>query len=413
MGERGAVRRMAVGGIHSWIHNVRHRARPSDVLLVATGAGLIPRNGRLFNRYTDHFAHELGNRGWTLEYLFANRWPKPPRAVERLGYLGGHRFSQAVQSRLLVRARHRALVADLVDVADRRGRDLLGWGLSPERRQALVLDGSRRLATYPMEARFWRNVFRRVRPRVILTEEGCYGHMAVFNHEARERGVVVAEFQHGMVTRGHDAYNVAPRLAADPGYGRTQPTAFLGYGSWWNGQFNAPVADRVPLGNPHRDETLRDWSPGVIRRTVLVLGDGIETDAYLTFCQTLGAAVPAGLDVVFRPHPMERARVVGRQAVSVDAGADLYESFRSAHAVVGEASTGLFEAVGLVDRIFVWDTVKSRFYLGDHPFARFEDAAGLAELLRSREAGMTEPTFADAMWAKDWRRRFSDFVANV
>jgi hypothetical protein len=348
-----------------------------------------------------------------MESLFANRWPKPRRAIDRLGYLGDHRFSQAVQSRLRVRPRHRTLVSDLVDLADRRGRDLLGWGLSRERRRALVVDGSRRLATYPMDARFWRSVFRRVRPRVILTEEGCYGHMAVFNHEARERGVVVAEFQHGMVTRGHDAYNVAPRLAADPGYGRTQPRAFLGYGSWWNSQFNAPVADRIPLGNPHRDETLRDWRPGAIRRSVLVLGDGIETDAYLDFCQTLGALVPAGLDVVFRPHPMERARVVGRQAFSIDAVADLYESFRSAHAVVGEASTGLFEAVGLVDRIFVWDTVKSRFYLGDHPFSRFADAPQLAEMLRSSGDRATDPAFADHMWATDWRRRFSDFVANV
>src|SRR5207342_2453626 len=99
----------------------------------------------------------------------------------------------------------------------------------------------------------------RVRPRLALIEDASFGHMAVFNATARRLGVTVAEFQHGMVSKGHDAYNVAPTLAASEAYRRTQPTAFLAYGSWWNDQFNAPVDGKVVIGNPHRTETLGGW----------------------------------------------------------------------------------------------------------------------------------------------------------
>src|SRR5262249_11540305 len=145
----------------------------------------------------------------------------------------------------------------LVDIAAVRGRDHLGWVLSDDRRVALVAVAAKRLAAYPIRARFARRLLRAVRPRIVVAEEGCYGHMAVFNATARDRGIRVAEFQHGLVTRGHDAYNVGSSLAASGAYRMTQPNTFLSYGEWWNGQFNAPVEQKVVVGNPHRTETLR------------------------------------------------------------------------------------------------------------------------------------------------------------
>ena len=242
---RADLRRVAAGAFRAVIHNQRHPPRQSDVLLLATGAGLIPRDGRSFNRYTDHFADILGDGAWTMESLFGDDWPTLPRANRRLGFLADQRLELAIRGRTAVRAVHRELAQELVALAARHGRDRLGWDLGDSRRRFLVTSATRGLANYPARARSARRLLRRVRPRLVLVEEGCYGHMAVFNTTARELGVTVAEFQHGMVTRGHDAYNVAPRLAASPAYQLTQPTAFLGYGSWWNDQFNAPVEERV------------------------------------------------------------------------------------------------------------------------------------------------------------------------
>lgn len=410
---RPGLPRMAGGAIRAVVHNTLHRPRPSEVLFRATGAGLLPRNGRSFNRYVDHFAACLGDRAWTMESLFDDAWPDLPRANERVRYLADHRLARALQARAATRPVHRDLARAMVDLAARRGHELLGWELGEGRRDALADVGARRLAAYPVEAQFVRRILKGVRPRLVLAEEGCYGSMAVFNATARELGVTVAEFQHGLVTRGHDAYNVAPRLAASAAYRRTQPVVFLGYGEWWNSQFNAPVEERVAIGNPHRTETLRSWRGQPVRSTVVVLGDGVETESYLALCRRLAAGVRSPLEVVFRPHPLERGRVVDNTStagVRIDVESDLYSSLASAEVVIGEASTALFEAVGLVPRIFVWDTAKSRFYLGDHPFERFADAAELVELLAADEPGRVQQALTDALWADDWKERFQGFI---
>jgi hypothetical protein len=412
LGHRTDLRRIAIGAVRATVHNLLHPPRRSDVLLVVTGAGLIVRDGRSFNRYSDHFVRCLGDRAWTMESLFGDAWPSPPRSTRRLGFLAGHRLALAVRARVATRRVHRTLAGELVDLAARRGRELLGWDLGEARRSAITAWAARRLAGYPIEARFVSRLLRKVKPRLVLLEEGCYGHMAVFNATARELGVTVGEFQHGMVTRGHDAYNVAPRLAASAAYRMTQPAAFLGYGAWWNRQFNAPVDSKVVIGNPHRTESLRSWQPERTRFTVLVLGDGVETEAYLGLCRRLAASAPPPLRVVFRPHPLEREQVRrgGSGSVPIDAAPDLYTSLAAAHAVVGEASTALFEAVGTVPRIFVWDTDKSRFYLGDHPFARFTDPAEVAGMLTSEDAGNLRGDVAGAMWADDWQGRFVRYI---
>ena len=74
---------------------------------------------------------------------------------------------------------------------------------------------------------------------------------------AKEMGIRTAEYQHGAVSRGHDAYNVAPGQGSSPEYQKVLPEFFLGYGRWWNEQINVPVT-KVAVGNPHRDWRMLD-----------------------------------------------------------------------------------------------------------------------------------------------------------
>jgi hypothetical protein len=250
-----------------------------------------------------------------------------------------------------------------------------------------------------------------VRPRLAVVEEGCYGHMAVFNSVARASGVKVAEFQHGMVSPAHDAYSAAPRLEASDAYRSTLPDVFMSYGDWWNRQFGFSAVERTTIGNPHRAESLREWAPAPERRSVVVLGDGVDTEATVDFARRLAQALPARLKVTFRPHPLERSRALMQAAVVVelDLARDLYASLSSAVAVVGEASTALFEAIGLADRVFAWDTPKSRLYLGSHPFEVVSTPEDVTQAMR-RGPGEALELQVDDVWAPDWRGRFARFV---
>jgi hypothetical protein len=412
VGPRRSLTRTVPAALGATVWNAAHPAPRADVLLLATGAGLVHVDGRLRNRLVDDFAGLLGARAWTVEAAFPGLRSMRARSNRRVGSLIVDRARIALASRVVSRRAQRRVIAELLEVVDTRGRDLLGWELGDERRAALIERGASRLAAYPMKARLYTRIFRQIKPRLALVEEGCYGHMAVFSVVARDHDVRVAEFQHGMVTQGHDAYNVAPILAQSDAYRRTQPHAFLGYGAWWLDQISAPIHERIAIGNPHRSTVLRHWTPRSGRRNILILGDGVETEAHITFAAEVARFAAGSSQVVFRPHPLEAHRVQVRGlGVALDRESDLYASLANAQAVVAESSTALFEAVGLVPRVFAWDTPKSRFYLGSHPF---ESALEPADLVgRLAEPRPSDALAGASLWADDWESRFREFLGRV
>jgi hypothetical protein len=74
------------------------------------------------------------------------------------------------------------------------------------------------------------------------------------------------------------------------------------------------------------------------------------------------------------PHPFEREKVkslILPDGVRLDSHADIYSSLKESSVVISELSTGLFEAVGLVDKVLLWETDKSRFAFPEIPFKSF------------------------------------------
>jgi hypothetical protein len=207
-------------------------------------------------------------------------------------------------------------------------------------------------------------------------------------------------------------------LSASEAYRHTLPDYFLSYGSWWNTQFNAPV-QKVVIGNPHRTALLEQVIPPRSgRRNVLVLGDGIETELYLQFCHELAKLLSDSYRVIFRPHPLERDRILGMgeslsEGFTIDHVSDIYLSLANVHAVIAEVSTGLFDAVGLADRIFVWNTAKSRFSLPEHPFSSFHSAPDLARKLQNSHEDGLPSVDPEEIWASDWQSRFKGFIDRV
>jgi hypothetical protein len=171
------------------------------------------------------------------------------------------------------------------------------------------------------------------------------------------------------------------------------------------------------VGNPHRDYRLAQ--AGYQRRpkdTILILSDGTEFDIYLRLAKQLAPeAKRKGLKIVIRPHPLERPLVRSKHGersgdVLIDADDDLYASLATAHAVVSELSTGLFEAAGLADKLFVWDTPKARFGFPTFPFQAFRSSADLVQLLEDDRSGRLPASQVDAIWTPGWQKNYGDFL---
>lgn len=401
----------------SVLHNTLARARPgwrADICIMTDALGTRRLDGRWFNRLSDHFALDRPAQTLVVEDHWEWNWPMP-RHFGRILFHAPWQARCAVADRLLVRDGHRAQAGRLIALVAARAKQQLGWELGTPRAQAATEMLARKLAGLPAKLRAYRALLGRIAPRVLLLDMASYGSLSPVIAAARQLGIVVAEFQHGAVSSGHDAYNIAPALQRSDAYRASLPDHFLGYGRWWNEQIDLPVG-KVAIGNPHRDAQVRAVRPQPGGRTVLLLGDGIETGVYLGFAAELAAALaPLGLEVVFRPHPIERSQPAvlnhdPSRGVRLDLKPDIYESLAGAHIVISEQSSGLFEAIGCAEKIFVWATSKSRFGFPVHPFHSVDSAADLARALDRPDAGHVPAQAANDIWAPDWRGNYAAYL---
>jgi hypothetical protein len=73
----------------------------------------------------------------------------------------------------------------------------------------------------------------------------------------------------------------------------------------------------------------------------------------------------------------------------------------------------LFEAIGLVPKVFIWDTPKARFSYPVHPFQGFEDASELAMLVLDDNAGLVSTQQMESIWASNWRSNYLNFIGKA
>jgi hypothetical protein len=419
---RVPVLRAASTLARSQFHNLRIRlsgALEAKVCIFGDGVADQWVEGRWFNRLVDRFATQLPAQTLVVADHFEWRWPFP-RHHSRMFAHAPMQARSAVAGRLM-RGPWCARAREVVGLAVERSQQRLGWVPGPEREARMVDMLAAKAAALPRQFEAYERLLRRVRPRVLLVGAACYGPASALVAAARRLGIVTAEYQHGAVSAGHDGYNFAPSVLADPAYHETLPEYFLGYGQWWNEQINAPVK-KIVIGNPHRTERiaamegLRMGGTAPNASDLLILSDGIEFDLYLDLARSVQrAARRKGLRVRLRPHPLERSVVAAMpaaalQGIEIDTDADLYRSLQTARIVVSEVSTGLFEAVGVAARVLLWDTPKARFGYPVHPFDSFTDAASLESLIERDEGTPLGLPQVESIWASDWQGRYRAFL---
>ncbi|KPA96678.1 hypothetical protein [Pseudomonas asplenii] len=400
----------------SVFHNTCRQHGQSEILVFATGAGQFKRQGVWFNRITDYLVEASFRDVATVEGIVDWKFPEP-RWNKKVNYWLPRNMLILLSGRMCSRMEHARQAREVLEYARARAFSLCGLSMSDQCVEMLVGVMSRKIARLSIMQSAYRRVLGRVKPRLLILEEGCYSDHGVLNSVAREMGVRVAEPQHGMISAGHDAYNYSSLLCNSEQYREYLPHDFLGYGRWWNDQINVPVEKWV-IGNPHYSEQVRSLKRGAGNKNILILSDGIEFSLYLTLAEELSSLLLGRYTVVLRPHPLERLQVHERFPgglagnVVIDRHQDIYESFAGSYAVAGEVSTGLFEAMGIVEKVFLWDTEKARFAYPVHPFFAFSNAQEFASAILSPEEGRLSVTQED-IWATDWKGNFQSYLEHV
>lgn len=403
----------ALGGVGRAVSHNLFRFPSCSILLTAPQSAESLRNGQWHNRLCDDFVDVFPDASAVLEIPSGFAWHVPKKTRRFASYLPSQVVSGVVE-RVFVTQRHERIADALLQIPDERAAHQFNWRASSSRSRQLRKLLARRIAGLTFKVESIKALLRRSGCRIALIEMGCYGGMSPFVIAAKSMNIVTAEYQHGAISSGHDAYNVGDALRRSPEFAAMLPHYLLGYGSWWLDSINLPVS-KVVIGNPHRTQRVGNVQD-IPRSRILVLGDGVDAAKYLGLCQAL---VPygrnAGLEVVYRPHPSERDEVKMWPAertlgVKIDPDADLYHSFSQTEILVSEVSTGLFEAVGQVPRILMWDTPKSRLVFPQHPFESFRTSDELVDAIRLNSSGVVNVADVEAVWAPGWRDNYARFI---
>lgn len=294
--------------------------------------------------------------------------PAAPAAFEPTRSLSSLRVRSAVYGRLTPGA---SAVAAQVSQLTREFARLLDAPISVETLGEIVatatfVEATRRRVEKPL-----LTLLDRLQPQVVLMEDASYGSWSGLIAAVKRRGVRVAEPQHGWIGPTHGAYNFGAAMSS-PELSATLPDELLTFGSYWSSGIRVPFST-TDIGKPHLETMARGALPWQDRpHEVLLVSSISDPEGANDLALALARRLPEGWTLRFRPHPSERevaptryGPMLAHARVTLDLEPDVYASLATARAVVGVASTVLFEALALGCRVFAVESAYAPYYVGD------------------------------------------------
>ena len=393
--------------------------RPSRLLFVVAGRTQASVVGGHRNWLVDDFADDLSPESAVVQYRLLDRTTP---AAQRPTFPRTYSFHDAELASDIV-ARLRPLSASAI-AATTDYVNAVYAELDFEVSDSAVRTATRKVLRHQARVAFMRRRYEalldRAAPRLIVMDGASYGGArAIQVRAAKERGIPVAEVQHGWIGGSHGAYNFGAAMRS-PELFQYLPDTLLTFGDYWSRVVDTP-SKTVSIGKPHLEALAKRALPATQRPTaVLVASSTLMPEALMASTLEIRDALPEGWVVRFRPHPSERhavetiyAGLVGQHGVEFDMSLDVYESLATSRAVFGHSSTVLFEALAFDCAAFVIDSPLADLYMDPEIFgARLTDADSLAHAVGQvlERSSRAVPTDHDDLWKPGGVAAFRDFA---
>ena len=249
-------------------------------------------------------------------------------------------------------------------------------------------------------------LIKKLTPKIIFLEDACYGEGSIpLIMAAKELKIPIGEFQHGLISLTHPAYNYSDKLLDNYKF-------YMSYGEYWTKNSRLPIKV-VNVGNPYLSETTQRHDKGQKKELLLYVSSAITPEQYVKEVIYLNRKMAdTECSVVFRIHPSESHRLQNVYKPIVDAGITvdtqpLYETLKHSKYVIGDISTTLFEAP-LFDCItFVKDTPYNRENLDISYFNSCSSVEKLVENIRSKNFKKTD---SNSFWSENWRIKYHQLI---
>jgi hypothetical protein len=211
---RHAEHRCAVGilsllqfAVYSFIDCVRLAfERRFNIVFVNTGVGNVKSEAGYVNRLTDLMAACYTDQTILLEKHDLLRHYRP-RAFPNVRAFGLIQVLERLWGRVgAMPAGQRVRVGAFFDILNKSFGDVV----TPEEWRWLKQKCLGKVRGESLSLRMYTWILRRLQPRILMLEDGHYGSSGPLLAAARRLRIVVAEYQHGLVSVNHEAYNYHP-----------------------------------------------------------------------------------------------------------------------------------------------------------------------------------------------------------
>ena len=291
--------------------------------------------------------------------------------------------------------------------------------LQHEFKNSAIWDNIRnRLVSFAKELPFifeWDiNLLKRLAPKVIFLECACYGGKCVpLIMAAKELNIPVGEYQHGLLSQAHPAYNYSAQLAES--YKYYLPDFFMSYGAYWSENSRIPVK-MMETGNPFLSNTISSHGKGIKKEQLLYISTVFNPEQSVKETLWLNRKLAgAGCRVIFRIHPSETLRLQTVYKPIVDAGIPidtqpLYDTLKHTKYLFGDYSTVLFEATAFDCIIFLRDAPLNRENMD---ISRFNACQSVEELVDSIFSNSYRPSGSNNFWADTWQENYHQLINHI
>jgi hypothetical protein len=379
-----------------------------NIVFFNTGVGNVKSESGYLNRLTDLMAACYTEQTILLEKHDVLRYHKP-RVFPHVRVAGLIQVLEKTWENVGVMPREqRARLNDFFNLLHNSFGDLVTpgeWSWLKRKCRGKVRGESLSLRMYT-----W--ILRRLQPRILMLEDGHYGSSGPLLAAARRLQIILAEYQHGLVSPNHEAYNYHPTVLRR-GYALWLPDYFLTYGEYWS-RIVSTSAEIYAVGNPYLDMQMRKvLTESAPARSILFLSTSLDPGRYR---EVLSELVQSGYRVRFRPHPCERlllSTTYGQffqdLGIEIDAEPDLYRSIVQSEIVLGDISTSVLEAAALKKPVFLLNHPTTQSHMANI-FPMFNSVSELVGLIN------TFPNSCKSrgdIWQSDWESRYRGWIRRV
>ena len=396
-------------------HNIvtRNRYNQSEIVLYVPSRPVLI-DGLWVNRYSDLLAEEYRDKSLTIEQTSKNwLWPFP-RKNERVLFDGMMNAVSSITAKIF-RSKDREVIIEFLQYYNQRLNGLFGKCFSENEIERLAGTIDRII----QRARYQANWLDKTLPdstKLLIMVGASYPNSYPITKRMKDRGIKVADLQHGFITKTNAVYSYAEEILHSAEAKAGAADYFLTYGDWWNDQILNP-STKVSIGNPYREYSVARVKINPSDR-ILIIGCGSNTEKCIQLAETIEREID-GYQVVFRPHPgeIEMAKSIisekGYQ-VKLDTIKEVYESLAITKVVISEMSTVLFEAIGICKKIIILDTDYSRLYLPDNPFTKCDSKESVIRTLKETNECANETSYEiEKVWKENWKYNYRTFVSEI